>query len=102
MEWNRIGIEEIMFSEKMREEASLLKRFLHENLYRHYLVNRMTTKARRIVRELFAAFLDDPRLLPPDYRRATFNDQARAIADYIAGMTDRYAIREHKRLFDMV
>ncbi|MNC74928.1 deoxyguanosinetriphosphate triphosphohydrolase-like protein [compost metagenome] len=53
------------------------------------------------MRDLFAAFLDDPRLLPPDYRRAQFNEQARAIADYIAGMTDRYAIREHKRLFDM-
>lgn len=90
------------FSDGIRREADELKKFLFDNLYRHYRVLRMTTKARRIVRELFAAFLDDPRLLPPDYRRATFNDQARAIADYIAGMTDRYAIREHKRLFDMV
>ncbi|MFP3615867.1 deoxyguanosinetriphosphate triphosphohydrolase, partial [Paraburkholderia sp. SIMBA_050] len=46
-----------------------------------------------------AAFLDDPRLLPPDYRRAAFNDQARAIADYIAGMTDRFALKEYQRLF---
>jgi dGTPase len=89
------------FSEGIRREADELKKFLFDNLYRHYRVLRMTTKARRIVRELFAAFLDDPRLLPPDYRRAAFNDQARAIADYIAGMTDRYAIREHRRLFDM-
>ncbi|MEN4917284.1 deoxyguanosinetriphosphate triphosphohydrolase [Achromobacter spanius] len=89
------------FSDEIRREADTLKKFLFDNLYRHYRVLRMTSKARRIVRELFAAFLDDPRLLPPDYRRATFNDQARAIADYIAGMTDRYAIREHKRLFDM-
>ena len=79
----------------------MLKKFLFDNLYRHYRVLRMTTKARRIVHELFAAFLDDPRLLPPDYRRGAFNEQARAISDYIAGMTDRYAIREHKRLFDM-
>ncbi len=89
------------FSDEIRREADTLKKFLFDNLYRHYRVLRMTRKARRIVRELFAVFLDDPRLLPPDYRRATFNEQARAIADYIAGMTDRYAIREHKRLFDM-
>jgi len=89
------------FSEDIRREADTLKKFLFDNLYRHYRVLRMTRKARRIVRDLFAAFLDDPRLLPPDYRRAQFNEQARAIADYIAGMTDRYAIREHKRLFDM-
>jgi dGTPase len=89
------------FSPEIRSEADALKKFLFDNLYRHYRVLRMTTKARRIVRELFAAFLDDPRLLPPDYRRPAFNEQARAIADYIAGMTDRYAIREHKRLFEM-
>ncbi|AUL45601.1 deoxyguanosinetriphosphate triphosphohydrolase-like protein [Bordetella trematum] len=89
------------FSEPVRREADALKKFLFDNLYRHYQVLRMTTKARRIVRELFQAFLDDPRLLPPDYRRDTDNGQARAIADYIAGMTDRYAIAEHRRLFEM-
>lgn len=93
----------IMFSEKMREEASLLKRFLHENLYRHYLVNRMTTKARRTITELFDAFMTEPILLPPDYRlpHAVMDQQrqARKVADYIAGMTDRYAMREHRRLF---
>jgi len=89
------------FSEPLRREADELKRFLFDNLYRHYRVLRMTAKARRIVQALFATFLDDPRLLPPDYRREGFNEQARAIADYIAGMTDRYAIREHRRLFEM-
>ncbi len=89
------------FSEQMRREADELKKFLFDNLYRHYRVLRMTLKARRIVRELFDVFLDDPRLLPPDYQRVTDTDQARAISDYIAGMTDRYAIREHRRLFDM-
>src|SRR5690606_32846912 len=86
------------FSTAMRQEADELKRFLHANLYRHYQVMRMTTKAARIVRELFQAFLDDPRLLPPQFQHA--DAQPRAIADYIAGMTDRYAIREHSRLFD--
>jgi dGTPase len=89
------------FSEGIRAEADALKRFLFENLYRHFRVLRMTTKARRIVRDLFTAFLSDPRLLPPDYQRRFDGGQARAIADYIAGMTDRYAIREHRRLFDM-
>ena len=94
----------IAFSETMRAEASGLKRFLYENLYRHYQVNRMTSKARRIVIELFDAFMREPGLLPPDYQerdRASEaqGSQARQIADYIAGMTDRYAIREHRRLF---
>ncbi|ARP84175.1 deoxyguanosinetriphosphate triphosphohydrolase [Bordetella genomosp. 8] len=87
------------FSEGIRAEADELKRFLFENLYRHFRVMRMTSKARRIVRDLFTAFLADPRLLPPDYLRR--DAQPRAISDYIAGMTDRYAMREHKRLFDM-
>ncbi|WP_427184341.1 deoxyguanosinetriphosphate triphosphohydrolase [Bordetella bronchialis] len=87
------------FSDGIRQEADELKRFLFENLYRHFRVMRMTSKARRIVRDLFTAFLSDPRLLPPDYQRR--EAQARAISDYIAGMTDRYAMREHKRLFDM-
>lgn len=91
----------IGFSDALRAEANALKRFLFENLYRHYRVLRMTTKAQRIVRELFVAFHADPRLLPPDYRRDDPIAQARAIADYIAGMTDRYAIGEHKRMFEM-
>lgn len=91
----------IGFSAGLRAEANALKRFLFENLYRHYRVLRMTTKAQRIVRELFVAFHADARLLPPDYRRDDPIAQARAIADYIAGMTDRYAIGEHKRMFEM-
>lgn len=90
----------IAFSDEMRREAVLLKRFLRENLYHHYQVNRMTSKARRIVRELFGAFMQEPRLLPPDYQMtAGVQAQARKVADYIAGMTDRYAMREHRRLF---
>lgn len=91
----------VAFSEGLRQEADVLKKFLFENLYRHYKVIRMTTKARRIVRELFSAFIHEPRLLPPDYRHGDELKQARAISDYIAGMTDRFAIREHHRLFQM-
>src|SRR5690606_31075491 len=89
------------FSPHMRSQANALKAFLLENLYRHYRVMRMTTKARAIVRELFQAFLREPRLLDDEYRRDDEVAQARAIADYIAGMTDRYAIREHGLLFRM-
>ncbi len=89
----------VAFSESVRREADELKRFLRDHLYRHYQVMRMTSKARRIVRELFAAFMDDPRLLPADHRARAERDRPRAIADYVAGMTDRYAIKEHRRLF---
>lgn len=89
------------FSTSLRRQADALKRFLLENLYRHYRVMRMTTKARTIVRELFVGFLNEPRLLSDQYRRSDELAQARAIADYIAGMTDRYAIREHRQLFLM-
>ena len=95
----------ITFSDAMRAEALLLKRFLRQNLYQHYQVNRMTSKARRIITELFDAFMHEPALLSPDYQ-VTSGDvcqkeqiQARKVADYIAGMTDRYAMREHRRLF---
>ncbi|VCU69221.1 Deoxyguanosinetriphosphate triphosphohydrolase [Pigmentiphaga humi] len=87
------------FSAALRAEADELKTFLRDNLYRHYKVLRMTTKAKRILRDLFTAFMDDPRLLPPQYQARASLGQARAIADYIAGMTDRYAIKEHRRLF---
>ena len=91
----------VAFSPEIRHEADVLKKFLFENLYRHFRVMRMTNKARRIVRELFSAFVQEPRLLPPDYRHPDEMTQARAISDYIAGMTDRFAIREHHRLFQM-
>ena len=81
--------------------SSDLKRFLRKNLYQHYQVNRMTSKARRIVTDLFGIFISGPQLLPPDYQVTTADplEQARKVADYIAGMTDRYAMREYRRLF---
>ena len=91
----------IGFSAEMREQQTELKRFLRTNLYQHYRVNRMSAKAQRIVRELFEVFMNDASLLPDDYQKQanTNQDKARAVADYIAGMTDRYAIREYQRLF---
>ncbi|MGZ5201070.1 MAG: deoxyguanosinetriphosphate triphosphohydrolase [Telluria sp.] len=93
----------IRFSERMRAETTELKRFLYANLYRHFQVNRTRVKASRIVRELFEAFVADPVLLPPDYQvhDGDTTRQARKIADYIAGMTDRYAIREHRRIYSI-
>ncbi|NDC09393.1 MAG: deoxyguanosinetriphosphate triphosphohydrolase [Oxalobacteraceae bacterium] len=91
----------IGFSAAMKEEAQTLKRFLRKNLYQHYQVNRMTSKARRIVTDLFDIFLSGPQLLPPDYQVVDGEStaQARRVADYIAGMTDRYAMREYRKLF---
>ncbi|MHA3904472.1 deoxyguanosinetriphosphate triphosphohydrolase [Castellaniella sp. WN] len=89
------------FSDEIRAQADALKQFLLKNLYRHFQVMRMTGKARRVVRELFQAFLGDPRLLADEYRCDDPVAQARAIADYIAGMTDRYAIREHRAIYRM-
>ena len=91
----------IAFSESMKKEAQELKRFLRTNLYHHYQVNRMTSKARRIVTDLFDIFISGPELLPLDYQIAGDDRtaQARKVADYIAGMTDRYAMREYRRLF---
>jgi dGTPase len=91
----------IAFSPRIRNECQELKRFLHHNLYRHYRVTRTSAKARRIVADLFKAFMADTRLLPPEFEGRTEKDVARVIADYIAGMTDRYAMLEHRRLFAM-
>ena len=109
----------IAMSEAMHAEHLELKQFLHHELYRHYKVRRMTTKARRVVQQLFVALMDDPQLMPPEHAQAAEmleqgtvaagsdgsvvagkSGRARAVADYIAGMTDRYAILEHRRLFD--
>jgi dGTPase len=97
----------IGFSDTTRELNHALKAFLREQLYKHYKVRRMTAKARRVVRELFDAFFGDPTLMPDEHEARTRLElvpgpagRARAVADYIAGMTDRYAILEHGRLFE--
>jgi dGTPase len=90
----------IGFSEEMHLANRALKAFLRDNLYRHHEVLRMTTKAQRVIADLFAAFIAEPRLLPPqNLAGADEFGRERAVADYIAGMTDRYAIKEHRRLF---
>ncbi|MCC7017675.1 MAG: deoxyguanosinetriphosphate triphosphohydrolase [Rhodospirillales bacterium] len=93
------------FSEPMQTRMKGLKEFLFTNMYRHYKLNRMTSKARRVVRELFRIFLAEPECLPTDWRRKAGGPNTRAtaelVADYIAGMTDRYALDEHRRLFDV-
>lgn len=89
----------VAYSEELAPRLRELKAFLRQNLYAHYQVLRMTDKARRIIQDLFGAFMNDPRLLPPQYQMRARADTPRAIADYIAGMTDRYAMKEHRRLF---
>ncbi|MBZ0092130.1 MAG: deoxyguanosinetriphosphate triphosphohydrolase [Sulfuricellaceae bacterium] len=91
----------IAFSPAIRQEQQDLKQFLRRHLYQHYRVARMSGKARRVIRELFDAFMENPRLLPPQYQAKAGDDKARTVSDYIAGMTDRYAIREYRRLFVM-
>ena len=91
----------IAFSPTIRKEQQQLKQFLRRHLYQHYRVARMSAKARRILADLFHAFMEDSRLLPPQFQDKAGGDKPRAIADYIAGMTDRYAIREHRRLFSV-
>ena len=97
-----------MLSDACYEEHLELKAFLREHVYRHYKVLRMTSKARRVVQELFEAFFKDVSLMPTEHRDLALGAEgahgaagrARAVADYIAGMTDRYAILEHRRLFE--
>ncbi|MBA2411195.1 MAG: deoxyguanosinetriphosphate triphosphohydrolase [Gammaproteobacteria bacterium] len=98
----------IAFSSETRAEDEHLKTFLRKTLYRHYRVHRMSVKARRVVTDLFAAFMDDSHLLPTSHRlNAEWRQQAageparaRVVADYVAGMTDRYALTEHGRIFN--
>ncbi|MBV8261729.1 MAG: deoxyguanosinetriphosphate triphosphohydrolase, partial [Paraburkholderia sp.] len=89
----------VAHSERVTAQAAALKRFLYRNLYRHYRVMRMANKARRVVKGLFEAFSEDSRLLPPPYQTQDAALQPRLIAHYIAGMTDRYALKEYRRLF---
>ena len=91
------------FSAGMRDNDRALKRFLYERMYRHYRVNRMSHKARRVVHQLFQLFIAEPECLPSEWRAAASGDlaaRARTVADYLAGMTDRFALDEHRRLFD--
>ena len=90
------------FSDDMRAHMSALKKYLMDTLYRNHLVMRNTLKAERIIAALFDTFINEPRILAPDYQiQGNPTAQARRIADYIAGMTDRYAMKEYARLFSV-
>lgn len=95
------------FSEDIAERQKPLRAFLFERMYRHHKVNRMMSQARRIVGELFGLFLSEPETLPPPWSGlakgagADMTRRARVVCDYIAGMTDTYAIEEHRRLFNL-
>jgi dGTPase len=99
-----LGTPVAAFSDAMRAHDKSLKAFLFEHMYRHYRVNRMASKAHRIVQELFRLLLAEPECLPTEWRHQAGEPgakvTARIVADYIAGMTDRYALDEHYRLFD--
>ena len=86
----------VKFSASMASESAALKHFLLHRLYRHPQVMDVTGRAKQVVRELFAAYMNDAAQMPPDF--AAREDMARAVADYVAGMTDRFAGREHERL----
>ncbi len=99
-----LGQAMVGFSPDMAGHERAVKDFLFANMYRHTRVNRMTSKAKRIVRDLFDLLLAEPHLLPEDWRAGTDGPKslktARRVADYIAGMTDKFALDEHARLFD--
>ena len=98
----RLAATLVGFSAPMRAQSSELKRFLFKNLYRHPQVVETTGRAQRVVTELFAAYVAEPREMKPRFTRQALEGEpsarARAVADFIAGMTDRFAGREHERL----
>ena len=93
------------FSDAMEAEMAALRSFLFDRVYRHWKVNRARSQAKRVVAELFALFMAEPEVLPPEWLARTEgkdeDGRARVVCDYLAGMTDRYAIDEHRKLFDM-
>lgn len=91
----------VCFSKSMLEKRRPLREFLLENLYHHYRVVRMSSKAKRFIQELFNVYLSKPEQLPPStQKRFEREDIRRVICDYIAGMTDRFCLDEYKKLFD--
>ncbi len=93
----------VAFSERMRANEKPLRAFLWDNMYRHFKVNRMIARAKRVVADLFEAFMNDPGVLPSDWAAkgagAGGRETARVVCDYIAGMSDAFALDEHRKLF---
>jgi dGTPase len=101
----RLGRPLVAFSSDLVEPLARLRAFLHERMYRHWRVNRTRSQARRMLAQMFALFLAEPDVLPAEWclRLRDMDEAGRAqvICDYMAGMTDRYAIEEHRRLFHL-
>ena len=93
------------FSAQMKENNRVLQQFLTHSMYRHARVMDIMARAQRVIRDLFNAYMNDEKLLPKDWREdAPISDQsryARQVCDFLAGMTDRFALDQHKRLFDL-
>ncbi|PSJ20347.1 deoxyguanosinetriphosphate triphosphohydrolase, partial [Halomonas sp. ND22Bw] len=93
------------FSRSMHGDLAVLRKFLFERMYRHYRVNRTRSQARRVLSQLFELFMAEPEVMPPEWSVPALTDdrtqRARAVCDYIAGMTDRYAIEVHQKLFSL-
>jgi dGTPase len=93
------------FSEAMRSNDAEIKKFLLENMYRHYKLNRMTSKGRRVVKDLFSLLVDEPGCLPSEWQKKVGSSDksatAQIVADFVGGMTDRFALDEHRKLFDL-
>jgi dGTPase len=97
----RAGRRLVGYSPDMARRVKELKEFLFTNLYRHYRVVRMGDKAGRVLRDLFLSYVGEPLQLPPHYQERIPRDGVhRVVCDYIAGMTDRFAVDEHRKLFD--
>jgi len=97
----RFGRELVCYSPSIQKESELLKEFLLTRLYRHWRVERMRIKAERFIAELFQAYVETPTLVPERYRKRMGEEPVpRMVCDYIAGMTDRFALDEYKKLFD--
>lgn len=102
----KAGVTFVLFSDELRQSERVVRSYLFEHVYRNYKVNRMWTKAGRIVSALYENFMQHPRTLPGEWQSKMGKDidekrRSRIVADYIAGMTDRFAIQEYRRLFEM-
>lgn len=103
LELQKLNYNVIGFGEQTLAQNQELKEFLYQNLYRHFRVIRMQVKAENIIKNLFEAYTTEPAMLPDQYRSKILSKGLqRTVCDYIAGMTDRYAIDEHQRLFDPI
>ena len=101
LDLQKLSYNVIGYSEDMQRRNRELKDFLYQKLYRHYRVMRMQVKAENIIKNLFEAYHNEPGMLPTQFQKITsLRGLERTICDYIAGMTDRFAIEEHQRLFD--